>query len=154
MVEREGNRSSMRQMVPDGWALETAPAGRVQTAPSMLGPGKHPTSRIISFRGVNIEGAVRARYYLLPCRPGAPPRNHLSDTVRSLFLRDPSLVPPRSADTVGSRDPRALTPCAPHGRLLLRAKAKLLGPEEPYLVRIATHAWAPRGPETLWGLPR
>ena len=35
-----------------------------------------------------------------------------------------------------------------------RAKAKLLGPEEPHMVRIATHAWAPRGPETLRGLPR
>ena len=38
VVESEGNRSSMRQIVPDGWALETVSAGLVQTAPSMLGP--------------------------------------------------------------------------------------------------------------------
>ena len=38
VVESEGNRSSMRQMVSDGWALDTVPAGLVQTAPSMLGP--------------------------------------------------------------------------------------------------------------------
>ena len=38
VVESEGNRSSMRQMVSDGWALDTVPAALVQTAPSMLGP--------------------------------------------------------------------------------------------------------------------
>ena len=32
VVESEGNRSSMRQMVSDGWALDTVPAGLVQTA--------------------------------------------------------------------------------------------------------------------------
>ena len=38
VVESEGKRSSMGQMVPAGWAVHTVPAGLVQTAPSMLGP--------------------------------------------------------------------------------------------------------------------
>ena len=74
VVESEGKRSSMRQMVPDGWALDTVPASLVQTAPSMLGPWNHPTSHLIKCRGVNIEGAVRARHFILNCPQRAAPR--------------------------------------------------------------------------------
>ena len=48
MVESEGNRSSMRQIVPDGRALETVPAGLVQTAqetPVVESEGKRSSMR-------------------------------------------------------------------------------------------------------------
>ena len=74
VVESEGKRSSMGQMVPAGWAVHTVPAGLVQTAPSMLGPWNHPTSHLIKCRGLNIEGAVRARHLILNRPHGAAPR--------------------------------------------------------------------------------
>ena len=106
MVESEGKRSSMRQMVPDGWALDTVPAGLVQTAPSMLGPWNHPTSHLIKCRGVNIEGAVHARRFILNCPRRAAPRARVChQSVRKSFVRDCSLhVPPRpvAPSTTGS----------------------------------------------------
>ena len=71
-------------------------------------------------------------FTVLRGRPPAPlvsPKasgNHLSDAVRSMFLRDPSLLRPqvpvgpyRRPRCFGSRVPPALPPWARHGRLLL-----------------------------------
>jgi hypothetical protein len=119
VVESEGKRSSMGQMVPAGWAVHTVPAGLVQTAPSMLGPWNHPTSHLIKCRGLNIEGAVRARHLILNGPHRAAPRARVfPQSGRKSFVRDCSLhvsprpVVPSSAlrGRFGSRVPRALTP--------------------------------------------
>ena len=119
VVESEGKRSSMRQMVPAGWALQTVPAGLVQTAPSMLGPWNHPTSHRIKYRGLNIEGAVRARHLILNRPHGAAPRARVfPQSGRKSFVRDcwphvsPRPLVPSSAlrGRFSSRVPRALTP--------------------------------------------
>ena len=132
-----GNLKSMGHMVPAGWAVHTVPAGLVQTAPSMLGPWNHPTSHLIKCRGLNIEGAVRARRLILNCPRRAAPRARVChQSVRKSFVRDCSLhvsprpVVPSSAlrGRFGSRVPRALTPCDRQGRLLLRPTRSVLSP--------------------------
>ena len=78
----------MRQMFPAGWALQTGPAGLAQTAPSMLGPWNHPTSHRIKYRGLNIEGAVRARHLILYHPHGAAPRARVfPQSGRKSFVR-------------------------------------------------------------------
>ena len=62
VVESEGKRSSMRQMVPAGWALQTVPAGLVQTAPSMLGPWNHPTSHLIKCTFTSAVSTLKAPF--------------------------------------------------------------------------------------------
>ena len=80
-------------------------------------------------------------FTVLRGRPPAPlvsPKasgNHLSDAVRSMLLRDPSLLrprvpvgPSRRPRCFGSRVPPALPPSARHGRLLLWLACTLFAP--------------------------